>query len=226
MPTSIPYYPSLVLGQVVNTETIDLLNAVANAEKSVDMAESRLNNLIQAKLSLEATEFEISSIGVSMNDDQDLLKVSNERLDSDIRAAVLSLVGKRIRAYADDSINPNTLESTSSATGTTEGTVSKAWKSVTDHFDRKEIQDLTAEVETPVDFTRSLIESLPLASNNMNLNSQYFSFDSNSQEGTSTTKNIKGFVSASVATLGVQYRAQVAGAVSEQVAYTIDARMF
>lgn len=225
MPSSIPYHPSLVLGQVVNADTVNLLNAVANATKDVDMAEMRLNNLIQAKLSLKATEFEIASIGVIMDEENgSRLKDSNEKLDESIKGAVLSLVGERIKAYADDSINPETLESTAGGAGPVEGSISKAWKEVTNHFDTKTVQDLTAEVETPVDFTRSLIESLPLSSNNMNLNSQYFSFDSNSQNASSTTRNIKGFVSASVATLGAQYQVQIAGAVSAQVSNTVEAR--
>lgn len=48
--TSTPYHPSLVSGQVTNATTANILNAVANAEKSVDVAETSLNNLKQSKI--------------------------------------------------------------------------------------------------------------------------------------------------------------------------------
>lgn len=88
-------------------------------------------------------------------------------------------------------------------------------------FWKKEVQNLTTEVETPTDLTPSMIESLPLSSNDLSLNRQYWSFDSNNQDASSTTKNKKGFFSTFVDTLGAQYQFQIANVVSAQVSNTV-----
>ena len=73
MPTSVPYDPSLVLGNLVDDSKIDKLKTIANLQKPADDAEDKLNSLITIKHKLDMTLQEMLNLGVS-----DLSEYQNE----------------------------------------------------------------------------------------------------------------------------------------------------
>ena len=55
MPTSIPYDPSLVLGNVVHPEKMIVLENISALQAPVDAAEANLNSLITRKHPIKYT---------------------------------------------------------------------------------------------------------------------------------------------------------------------------
>ena len=66
---------------------------------------------------------------------------------------------------------------------------------------RANIRMVHSQVESPVDFLKTEIKSLPLAADTMNMDVQYFSFDSNSQDAVSFSAQIAEYVSESVGSI-------------------------
>lgn len=62
---------------------------------------------------------------------------------------------------------------------------------------RENIRMVHSQVESPIDFLKTDIKTLPLAADTMNMDVQYFSFDSNSQDADSFSSQIASYVSAS-----------------------------
>jgi hypothetical protein len=84
MPTTIPYDPSLVLGNIVSQAKLDNLTAISSIQAPVDAAEDELNSLIALKRSIDMTVQELIDMKINSND---LIKESDE-------------VGKKIQAAA------------------------------------------------------------------------------------------------------------------------------
>jgi len=63
MPTSIPYDPSLVLGNVVHPEKMIVLENISALQAPVDAAEANLNSLITLKRSIDCTVRELLEMG-------------------------------------------------------------------------------------------------------------------------------------------------------------------
>jgi hypothetical protein len=89
----------------------------------------------------------------------------------------------------------------------------------------KEIQAIKAslgkyhmEVESPVDFMRSRIKPMPLSSDSLRLDAQYFSCDENKQGATNTLASIKSFVAKETSVLGMGVSQQLSTAASSQAA--------
>ena len=59
MPSTIPYDPSLVLGNVVSQAKLDIVTAIAAAQTQADAAEDQLNSLLELKRSLGMTVQEL-----------------------------------------------------------------------------------------------------------------------------------------------------------------------
>ena len=85
------------------------------------------------------------------------------------------------------------------------------------------IQKLKADVpvsmswESPIDYNRSQIKSLPLSSDSMNMNVQYFSRDLNSQNSRTSSINIQQFISSEFKFLGDEFADQASKAAASQV---------
>ncbi len=52
MPSSIPYDPSLTLGNIVTEDALDVVTSISKAQAPVDAAHEELNALIMSKRSL------------------------------------------------------------------------------------------------------------------------------------------------------------------------------
>lgn len=64
MPTSIPYDPSLVLGNLVTTDKLQVLEEIAASQAVIDSKEDELNLYIEARRSLDMTMQELSNLNI------------------------------------------------------------------------------------------------------------------------------------------------------------------
>ncbi|OHX63973.1 hypothetical protein [Flammeovirga pacifica] len=75
MPTTIPYDPSLVLGNIVNQEKLENLTQISKLQAPVDAAEDELNSFISMKRSIDMTIQEMIEMNI---DSEDLIKESQQ----------------------------------------------------------------------------------------------------------------------------------------------------
>ncbi|MBA3681419.1 MAG: hypothetical protein H0W73_09675 [Bacteroidetes bacterium] len=68
MPSTIPYDPSLVLGNIVSQDKLDNLIAISAAQSPADAAEDTLNSLIALKRSLDMTVQELIEMNIDVAD--------------------------------------------------------------------------------------------------------------------------------------------------------------
>lgn len=68
MPSTIPYDPSLVLGNIVHPDNLENLTEISAAQAPVDAAEEELNSLIAMKRSLDMTIQELVNMKVDATD--------------------------------------------------------------------------------------------------------------------------------------------------------------
>lgn len=85
MPSTIPYDPSLTLGNLVSQEALDNLVAISAIQAPIDASENNLNSLIALKRSIDMTIQELINMDI---DATDLLKESEDVGNSIKDAAV------------------------------------------------------------------------------------------------------------------------------------------
>jgi hypothetical protein len=73
------------------------------------------------------------------------------------------------------------------------------------------------EIESPIDYLRSKIQRMPISTDAMQLNVQYFSLDENSQSSHSHASAISSFISESLSYFGNKQSEQVTNSVQTQV---------
>ncbi|KAL9123824.1 MAG: hypothetical protein Q9217_006785 [Psora testacea] len=86
---------------------------------------------------------------------------------------------------------------------------------------RKKIHGLHSQVETPVDYVKTEIKSLPLAADSMSMDVQYFSLDSYDQNANSYATAVSTFVSSSVDFLGEKAQIQMSNAAQNQISHQL-----
>lgn len=83
---------------------------------------------------------------------------------------------------------------------------------------RENIRMVHSSVESPVDYLKTEIKTLPLAADTMNMDVQYFSFDANSQSASTYSAQIAGYVARTAgAPLGPSISTQMSASVTTQV---------
>ncbi|TGO59697.1 hypothetical protein BOTNAR_0158g00040 [Botryotinia narcissicola] len=82
---------------------------------------------------------------------------------------------------------------------------------------RAQIRSVHVNMESPVDYVKTQIKSMPLASDSMNIDVQYFTNNTNCQESTSLASNASGYVSATMKWLGKDVAAQMTRAAAHQI---------
>ncbi len=65
MSSTIPYDPTLVLGNLIDPQQITNLKAISDAQRTVDLAQNTLNDCIRAKQKFQMTFTELSNLGLS-----------------------------------------------------------------------------------------------------------------------------------------------------------------
>lgn len=145
MSTTIPYDPSLVLGNLIHENDIKQLEAIQAAEEPVNAAQNKLNDSIQAKHKLDMTLQEMVEMNVDVND-----------LD-DFRDSIQK-VGESITENASDYAKK----------------VLKAQKDVAKLKGDGGNIKITEMPESPIDWNKSALKQLALSSDTMIVDAQYF----------------------------------------------------
>lgn len=87
---------------------------------------------------------------------------------------------------------------------------------------RKKIHSVHKQIESPVDYLRSDIKTMPLATDTMNMNVQYFSYDSISQNSSAYSAQIASYVSGAVSNVfGADQSMKIDNAASRQVSHQV-----
>ncbi len=84
MPSTIPYDPAIVLGNIIDPARLDRLNKIAQRQAPIDAAENNLNSLITLKRSIDTTIRELANMSI---DTRDLSKQSEEIKKDIVKAA-------------------------------------------------------------------------------------------------------------------------------------------
>ncbi|MGB3519406.1 MAG: hypothetical protein WBA43_23345 [Elainellaceae cyanobacterium] len=166
MPITIPYDPGLVLGNIVDQTRIDNLKAIADAQKPIDDGQDRLNALILQRRSLDMTMQEMINMGV---DGTQLTEITNaiDQLTTEMATAAVNLSKQVISAE----------------------------KQIADLKSGSPQTQISEDVESPIDYNKSAIKQMPLSSDSLKLDVQYFRNESNEQDSSSHANAIATYVS-------------------------------
>jgi len=188
MPTSIPYDPSLVLGNIVDPKKITALEAVDAAQQPINIAQEKLNALILSKRSLDMTVQEMIQMQVDAADMEKLTAQVDKTKTEMAKAAV---------EYA-------------ATTAAQQDVIQKAKESSS--------KIISEEVESPIDWNKSAIKKMDLSSDSMVMDAQYFRYESEADGNESHSNAIATYVSGQVSSIfGPTYGAK-AGASSKNAA--------
>lgn len=82
---------------------------------------------------------------------------------------------------------------------------------------RASMRLVNAQVESPLNLKRSVIQTLPLAADSLKMDAQYFSFDENEEFARNTTSNIRRFIAGSGRIGKSKVSAELARSAVEQI---------
>ncbi|KAI8628056.1 hypothetical protein F5Y19DRAFT_439418 [Xylariaceae sp. FL1651] len=82
---------------------------------------------------------------------------------------------------------------------------------------RATIRSVHVEMESPVDYVKTQIKSMPLASDSINMDVQYFSNDTNKEDAKSLASNVSSYISTTTSFLGKDISTQMTRAAANQV---------
>lgn len=191
MPTTIPYDPSLMLGSIVDRTRIGNLKDIANAEKDIDAAQDKLNAYILQKRSLDMTMQEMINMNVPADGLEELVNEIEQLKKEMVSAAVA--YGK---AVIDGQKNIADLRSKAAPTVANE------------------------EIESPIDYNKSAIKKMPLSSDSMKMDVQYFRLDSNQDNSEEQAKSIASYVAYQASAIfGAKGGAKAGGSAKQIVAH-------
>ncbi|NHF59977.1 hypothetical protein FK220_011535 [Flavobacteriaceae bacterium TP-CH-4] len=174
MPTStIPFDPSLVLGMVVKPDKITQLEAIANLQKPVDAARNKVNALLRQKLSLDMTLRELTSLGAGAGDAMDSFKKNLDQIMDAILKASVEL----------------------------SEAVMQSETAIADLMSNQDEKQISSEVQSPLDFAASQLKPMPISSDTMNMDVQYYRYETNDESDTSTADAVSAFVATKVTEL-------------------------
>jgi hypothetical protein len=183
MPSTIPYDPSLVLGNVVDQKKLDNVVRIGELQAPADAAETDLNSLITLKRSIDMTVQEMIDMGIDVTELVQEAKVVGQQ----VQAAAVNFGKAKINS--EKAIQPL----------------------------RARISEVSEQIESPIDYNRSQIKKMPISSDSMQMNVQYFSFDENAQSSSSHATTVSSFVSESMECFGNKHSAQVSASAQSQV---------
>lgn len=94
MPSVIPYDPSIVLGNIVDSDKLDRIEQIAKLQAPVDSAEESLNSLIALRRSIDMTAQELVNLNI---DTSDITKESKQ-INTEIKNAAINYAKIKISA--------------------------------------------------------------------------------------------------------------------------------
>lgn len=97
MPSTIPYDPSIVLGNIVDPVKLDQLNRIAERQAPIDAAENNLNTLISLKNSIDTTIKELANMSIDTHE----LSKKSEEIGADITNAAVAYADEKLKGKID-----------------------------------------------------------------------------------------------------------------------------
>lgn len=191
MPSTIPYDASLVMGSIVEQKALDSVQAIAKQQALPDAAQAELNALLSLKRSLDMTKTELLQLGIKDDDTNNGMKKLNAELKQ-LDTTIPDVAAK----YCDAKIN-------------TELEIKEL---------RSQMKGVNAEYESPVDYVKTQIKTMPLAADSMNMDVQYFARDENNQSAEDFATTISNFVSGTTSQLGSTVSGQATSSAKDQAA--------
>lgn len=171
MASSIPFdHPSLVLGHVVNTELLGLLEKIAALQARTDAAFEKMNSYIAMRRGLGMTINELVGLGVDVAE----LRNKIAELNRDVSDAARDYMAARI---GNDTQVQQLREQVAS------------------------IENVSG-LESPLDFAEVQVQRLPLASDAIKIDVQYFSYGSNDDASAVAIKRIEDVIRESTSAMG------------------------
>jgi len=144
MVTSIPYDPSLILGQVIELERIEDLKNLANFQKPLDEAHERLSSILRTIYKLNMVQLEMENIGV----DSKTLNTFKGEIET-----MENILIEAATYYA--------------ATATT------VLQNVEDEMNAQDQKTISMSIESPMDYGRSEVTQFPLSFDSLEFDVQY-----------------------------------------------------
>ncbi len=182
MPQSIPFDPSLTLGNIVHPEKIKHLEDIDKAQQPINLAQEKLNSFILAKRSLDMTVQQMIQ-----------MQVTGEPMDK-LTKEVEDLKGKMAGAAADYA----------AVTATNLPLIQEAQE--------KSAAVINVDVESPIDWNKSKIAQKGISSDTMVMDAQYFRFESEKDDTDAHANSVASYVSGQVSSIfGPTYAASAAG---------------
>ncbi|MBT3231220.1 MAG: hypothetical protein HN356_00250 [Calditrichaeota bacterium] len=180
MPTTIPFDPSLVLGNIADPAKIAALEAIATAQHPLDAAQEKLNSLILTKRSLDMTMQEMINMSVGQDD---IKKLADE-------------IGKVKTAMATAAIDY------AKTSVTAQDAIQKAREKA------GQIK-ISSSVESPMDYNKSAIKLMGLSSDSLTMDAQYFRNESEKDGNEAHSNAIASYISGQVTSVfGPSYGAK------------------
>ena len=182
MPQSIPFDPSLTLGNIVHPEKIKALQTIDEAQQPINLAQEKLNSFILAKRSLDMTVQQMIQMQVT----GDAMKNLTKQVD-DLKTKMAAAAGEYATATATALPKVQTAQMASS-------------------------KIISADVESPIDWNKSSLKKMDLSSDTMVMDAQYFRFESNKDNTDAHASSVASYVSGQVSSIfGPTYGASAAG---------------
>ncbi|MDE6597694.1 MAG: hypothetical protein K2K60_03545, partial [Clostridia bacterium] len=97
MPSTIPYDPSIALGNIVDPVKLDQLNRIAERQAPIDAAENNLNSLISLKHSIDTTIKELANMSIDTHE----LSKKSEEISADITKAAVAYAEEKLKGKID-----------------------------------------------------------------------------------------------------------------------------
>ncbi len=187
MPSSIPYNPSFVLGNIIDPKVLKLQEEMGRLQQTIDDAQEKMNSFISLRRSLDMTIVELTTMLINP---LPLLAAREAASASVIEAATEYAT---VRIASETAIQALKI-------------ASRAVEMATKTY-----------AESPIDYNLTEIKAMALSSDSLKMDAQYFSFDNNIQTSVSFTSKIKTFVEGTVgATVGPRIGAEASLAVAAQ----------
>ena len=100
MPSTIPYDPSLVLGNIVTKAKLDVVTEISKLQAPIDAAEAELNSLISTKRSLDMTVEELLNMEVDATE----VIAASKAVGESIKAAAIAYA--KVKVMNETKIQP------------------------------------------------------------------------------------------------------------------------
>jgi len=162
MAASIPFDPSMVLGQVVEKQKITNLQTIADIQKPLNQAHDALNNVLRTIYKLNMVKTEMENIGV--DDD------SIEAFEANITALEDSVVEAAIGYGA---------------------TATKVFEQLEAEQEKQDQNQISLGIESPMDYGKSEVTQFPLSFDSLEFDVQYIRNEMIEQTSSADSKQSK-----------------------------------